>query len=1778
MKDKMNFKKAIPIVAIACIVIGIAFVVLSNISQAGYYITIGKNAHGTVTADKKRAQASETVTLECTAEEGYELKEILVNGETIEGTSFEMPQKNALVEAKFAIASAKKGETAVYEGEAPGAIAYQTIYPNGETHVVSWNLVYKEDGLEATAWVEGAAQNGSGVLLNLSREKLSEKEGQYYLPDDTYQILCEYQKENGVISPKIITKRMDAEGVWQEIVATGIVASMIDWEEDGKTIGYQTTIKIKYATLGYSGKEEAKKSLVVLVGNRAEVLPNMIAEFWMAGDYDAENYLTYPRLTEDNTLQENIFADMKEMELEAYRDMGVVLDGEISSGEYIGTKLEDATENHRLTVQANLTKGKNVRLVMEIESNTAFEELVNDYPGVGQYLFAEIGLGNNDGQTCTMIKANVKGEAENALSVVKVTENGGNANYKYKAVVEMWIPKASISDNINPNIVRFSRLALFSGNKSEGGNPDNIFLVARWADINNCNIMASGIELESEVVVPEAEAKGMDGIWSEGEYKGAIIQDKSKTHQITIQGYLTDGKNIRLAVKVDANTKPDKIVNDYPTLSKYLFVEAGFGYNTGEDCKMIKANVLGQAVYAATVVKTQENAQSAEYRYSTVIEMWIPKESITNNTTPDSVPFTRMILFAENREGSKENQNLYPVAKWADINNCRVTAEGIRFGETIDVPASEKAGMDGVLSSGEYKGAILKDFSAERRVLVWGHLTEGNNIRVAMKIQTKTAPDQVVNSYPGLSQSLFAEMRFGNNSGEDGTMIKANLLGDVEKAATVVKTTDNGASAEYRYTTIVEMWVPKSSISSNTTPDDVPLTRLALFSEDTGAFMVARWVDMNNCRVTANGIRLEGQPEVPANEKTGFDGIISAGEYKGATIEGTSANYKFSMKGFLTEGKNIRLGIEIESKYAPEKGMNSYPGLGEYLFSEFGFGSNTGENCTLVQANVLGEASNATTVVRTVENEKGAQYPYKTVIEMWIPQSSITNNINPDKVEITRTALFHGLDAEDPNANWVVAKWAKINRCSLTAYGIVLRSQDGVLGPQLTAPENEAIGLDGVISEDEYTGATIRSFSDERKVTVQGYLTEEKNIRLAMKIESKTAPDQIVNDHPGLAEYLFSEMAFGDISGDGDYTLIRANVLGKAENAASAVKTTDNGEGAVYRYTTVVEMWVPQDSITNNTNPDKVSIARIALFSGNDGIDSTPNNTFLVAKWASINEDYSLTAKGIKSESQLEVPESEATGFDGVISAQEYQGETIVGASKNYRISIQGYLTEGKNIRLGLVVDSKHAPEKELQEYAGVGKYLFTEFGFGNNTGEDCLLVQANVLGDALNAATIAKTTENGAGAQYAYTTVIEMWIPQTAITNNTNPDKVPITRAALFHKWDEEDSATNWLVAKWAGINECSITKKGITLKSQDIPTNESAGIDGILSSNEYKGTAIETTSTNYKFSMKGYLTEGKNIRLGITIESKHAPETVLNEYPGLSQYLFAEFGFGNNTGEDCTLVKANLLGDTENAISVVNTIDNGEGTQYRYKTVIEMWVSKDSITNNTTPNMVQITRTAMFHKLDGEDASTNWIVAKWAGINGCYVTEYGIVKADLLAGMDGVIAENEYLNSRTDLTTTTLSWLQFDARVSLKGYLQGEGIGSHTVRLAIQIDSNTAPEVDINTDSALFSTKRYFELSLGNNNGDLATPYTPILADVVGNAENAVSVVKTTDNGESAEYRYTTVIELWVPQSGISNDTNIDLVHLPRFKYYANNEEKWIAQTPGNFGWAYVQADGIK
>ena len=80
---------------------------------------------------------------------------------------------------------------------------------------------------------------------------------------------------------------------------------------------------------------------------------------------------------------------------------------------------------------------------------------------------------------------------------------------------------------------------------------------------------------------------------------------------------------------------------------------------------------------------------------------------------------------------------------------------------------------------------------------------------------------------------------------------------------------------------------------------------------------------------------------------------------------------------------------------------------------------------------------------------------------------------------------------------------------------------------------------------------------------------------------------------------------------------------------------------------------------------------------------------------------------------------------------------------------------------------------------------------------------------------------------------------------------------------------------------------------------------------------------------------------------------------------------------------------------------------------------------------------------------------------------------------------------------------------------------------------------------------------------------------------ATNAIGKVGCVDNGTTATYRYTTTIELYIPNTSIQNDTNSDLVHIPRIYLYSgdNNFGRLIDRGGwhGGYAWAHIKADGL-
>ena len=100
-----------------------------------YDITVGTVTNGTVTVDKTTAEAGETVTVTATANNGYELSEILVDGVAISGNTFTVTGAHT-VTATFKAKVVESEEytiTVTYGGKGTGSVTIVTSAAAGET-------------------------------------------------------------------------------------------------------------------------------------------------------------------------------------------------------------------------------------------------------------------------------------------------------------------------------------------------------------------------------------------------------------------------------------------------------------------------------------------------------------------------------------------------------------------------------------------------------------------------------------------------------------------------------------------------------------------------------------------------------------------------------------------------------------------------------------------------------------------------------------------------------------------------------------------------------------------------------------------------------------------------------------------------------------------------------------------------------------------------------------------------------------------------------------------------------------------------------------------------------------------------------------------------------------------------------------------------------------------------------------------------------------------------------------------------------------------------------------------------------------------------------------------------------------------------------------------------------------------------------------------------------------------------------------------------------------
>ena len=259
-----------------------------------YYITIDSGENGTVSADKERAAAGETVTLTVTPDWGYELDSLKVDGTETAVTggvaTFVMPSANVQVAATFV-----QSDVTVESIPAETAFEINAKALAGSSAASSWVVTFEENSLKVEVYVKDETVKAGDAVAA-------------YFGNGGFEGATLSAKNHGIkiASTGIVTEYTGTDSSYTE-GQTDITASLVPWgEEQGTVDGYKATIVAPYSAIGFTDMAAAKGSVTVL-----PVLYNTDNTFG-AREGTIENGSinepgTYPVFSDTNTWSENYY-------------------------------------------------------------------------------------------------------------------------------------------------------------------------------------------------------------------------------------------------------------------------------------------------------------------------------------------------------------------------------------------------------------------------------------------------------------------------------------------------------------------------------------------------------------------------------------------------------------------------------------------------------------------------------------------------------------------------------------------------------------------------------------------------------------------------------------------------------------------------------------------------------------------------------------------------------------------------------------------------------------------------------------------------------------------------------------------------------------------------------------------------------------------------------------------------------------------------------------------------------------------------------------------------------------------------------------------------------------------------------------------------------------------------------------------------------------------------------------------------------------------------------
>ncbi len=293
-----NFNK---ITVLLLSVILCVFSLFACTGGTSYSVNVENCENGRVTVSASKASEGKTVTVTATADEGYEVESILLDGEPLElngnKATFKMPAKDVSVSASFKVASLS-GQV---KEEAPLIAVFEIEAVSVRTPGRGlWSFAFEKDCLKLQVWVEDA-------------HRFTDKDGikAYFGTVGYDRELTDKNFAFHMLANGNITTYKAINGTYQQEDVQGITAFVQEWIKQGESevCGYKFTVNVPYELFGLQASE-AKNSITMLPShtnaNSETIAPK---ESVLEGEYKIEKPNTYPVLIDDDSYQNNPLAN-----------------------------------------------------------------------------------------------------------------------------------------------------------------------------------------------------------------------------------------------------------------------------------------------------------------------------------------------------------------------------------------------------------------------------------------------------------------------------------------------------------------------------------------------------------------------------------------------------------------------------------------------------------------------------------------------------------------------------------------------------------------------------------------------------------------------------------------------------------------------------------------------------------------------------------------------------------------------------------------------------------------------------------------------------------------------------------------------------------------------------------------------------------------------------------------------------------------------------------------------------------------------------------------------------------------------------------------------------------------------------------------------------------------------------------------------------------------------------------------------------------------------------